>query len=282
MNIKKCYTCKKTIKGRFVVFKDRYYCASCGVTCASCGKKVTQLYEHKADKSVVLCKSCYINKYAEKCSCCNRAALTYYKVKNRVYCEYCIKTSQCVSCTYPVGKSGVKIDKGLYSCVACYKKALLSPGDLVKYYKKVRKFLKKEFSMVLPEIHYLYLAKLHQMKHRRNKYLKHTRGYYKNENGEISIYILRGLSISSAIGVLAHEMTHIWQVANNISHANTFIYEGFAEWVSYKTLCAFKYTHEAELKIRNLFPQYSRGLQICMDLEKKKGVGAVFNYIRNN
>jgi len=54
--------------------------------------------------------------------------------------------------------------------------------------------------------------------------------------------------------------------------------EGFAEWVSYKVLDHVKYTHKREgmLKRDDI---YGRGLRRMLDIEKKGGQQAVFDYI---
>lgn len=273
----KCSTCKQIIKDQYFKYQGKYYCQNCGIKCSSCGCKVIEHYRDKAGN--ILCEKCYLQQYSRQCSCCGQFITQYVKVNQRIYCQKCSKSPNCISCNYPSGKNRVMIDNRIYSCNNCYKTAILEPQQLIKLYQEVNIILKRDFKLQIPAVDYLYLSNLRKMKLVKRKLSSYLKGFYLNKNGTVSLYILRGMSKANTIGVLTHEMVHIWQIANKLNSQNILIFEGFAEWTSYKILELFNYSEQMRLLQINLFAEYRKGLDFFLELERKKGINGVLNFI---
>jgi hypothetical protein len=93
------------------------------------------------------------------------------------------------------------------------------------------------------------------------------------------IYIQYGLSTSRIHEVMAHEFTHAWQIYNCPLDQEQLLIEGFAEWVAYKysqgRTSGGSFTNKGNTV-------YGRGLNFFLDMEKKLGEKAVFDYVKKN
>ena len=95
-----------------------------------------------------------------------------------------------------------------------------------------------------------------------------------NDRNSSVIYVLyEGAADYKFKGILAHEYAHVWHYRAMGRHENTFIAEGFAEWIRYHySKEHFEYPSD---------PEYTEGLNFFLDLEKKKGKKGVFKYLLN-
>lgn len=130
-----CHRCGKKITGKYYTFNSKHYCKECGVRCDVCGKKISKVYSE--NKIEVLCISCYKNKYAKRCSNCNKPLDKYVVIEGKNYCKDCYEklfSIRCESCGKTISKyyevSGKTYCKNCYKenfgkvCFGCGKKLL--------------------------------------------------------------------------------------------------------------------------------------------------------------
>ncbi len=97
------------------------------------------------------------------------------------------------------------------------------------------------------------------------------------------IYLSQDLTRREALGVLAHEYGHAWQYQNlsDIDSVETLLFEGFAEWLSYRVLAEAGDTEGTASVMRDT-SIYGRGARWFLSLEKREGLDGVLNRARHN
>ena len=94
------------------------------------------------------------------------------------------------------------------------------------------------------------------------------------------IYYLRGVSLSDFIGAMSHEMTHAWEY-ENCPNSDTYIKEGLAQWIEWKTLTGLGFYKEASKVYENVEPEYIKGFLFFKEMEKKYTPKEILKRVRN-
>lgn len=97
------------------------------------------------------------------------------------------------------------------------------------------------------------------------------------------IYLNEDLTRREALGVLAHEYGHAWQyqTRSDIDRVETLLFEGFAEWLSYRVLAEAGDTEGTASVMRDT-SIYGRGARWFLSLEKREGVDGVLHRARHS
>jgi hypothetical protein len=103
-------------------------------------------------------------------------------------------------------------------------------------------------------------------------------GFYQPRDPE-SIWIIVGRSKNMTISDMSHELAHAWQVTNTPIQDRMLV-EGFATWCQYKVMKTLGYAGFAEDIFKLGDPDYSEGLRLFMELERKRGVKGVVEYAK--
>ena len=103
-------------------------------------------------------------------------------------------------------------------------------------------------------------------------------GLFYRQNDKFEIYVLYGLRLKDLYQVISHEIAHAW--ASEYCRPNLTLTEaeGFAQWVAYNTLRHFNFMAFSKTLLEGN-TDYSRGLKMMLEIEKKGGKEAVFNYL---
>ena len=106
-----------------------------------------------------------------------------------------------------------------------------------------------------------------------------TLGLYARRGIRRSIYVQSGLPIILFLQVAAHEYAHPWQGENCPILRDLLVHEGFAEWVAYKVLDYYGYSHNQERMIARQ-DIYGQGLRWALEIENKYGVEGLLQACR--
>ncbi|MCL5036865.1 MAG: hypothetical protein M1269_07100 [Chloroflexi bacterium] len=109
---------------------------------------------------------------------------------------------------------------------------------------------------------------------------------YKTMNGPLGmasvsgkLYVLQGLEVAEAFGVMAHEMGHMWVFQHSPKRNNIYAQESFATWISYKLCIKKGYYHYAVSISGWLYPGYQKAFTMFHELEREKGEQGIFEYM---
>lgn len=95
-------------------------------------------------------------------------------------------------------------------------------------------------------------------------------GKYRYLADRHEIFVSRNVTVARTIRILGHELGHAYYEENYRQYKSAIYREGFAEWVSYKTLRQLGYSKEASA-IRRRSDVYGQGLKIMLQAEKAGG-----------
>jgi hypothetical protein len=158
----------------------------------------------------------------------------------------------------------------------------MDPQEASKILDDIEEFLKTSLGMEVKHSSGLTLVDRYQLREiaQDQPEKEDLLGLFKRINHKFDIYLLYGLPKALAISVLAHEFAHAWQAENIPVAQDLILKEGFAEWVAYKVLQAFKYRQEAEciMKRKDL---YGQGFHFFRKVEKNKGSKFTIEYIKS-
>lgn len=308
-----CSGCGKIFKSLITV-GDRKFCRDCYSKikrCDFCGEPLSRSYTMYPELGINLCPKCEAS--APRCQSCNRPAKTLNRIgdtylcdvcaakvnrcyscgepllsdykffegdESRKYCDRCVKKyPKCADCGAPSGPQGTELDDGRYLCAACRSLAIFSPALITPIKRDVIGYLSGVMNM---DIEHSIDYTVQDQKFLEEKSEDHNHdinGLFYRRGLDFNIYVLYGLRRKDLVWVLAHEVTHAWQAENCPQDLVSEDREGFAQWVAYHATINFGYGQYAE-NMRKGTGMYSRGLNKMIEMEKKSGSKAVFDYIK--
>lgn len=202
----------------------------------------------------------------------------YYKVGKieKAYCSACINSPRCDVCGFPVGKKYWTLSDGRIICRSCEATSIMDYEVAFDLFKATKRYLKSYLNMDFRHTVGFRLADKNELaKHGHN-----LLGLFRQKGNRYAIYVLSGLPKAVMIGVLAHELTHLWQAENVRVKQSKLLSEGFAQWVEYKLLNHFHQETQMYL-LDQRTDTYGQGLRVVKAIEKKAGTTNVFNDIKN-
>lgn len=234
-----------------------------------------------------ICISC--SNKIQHCASCQVPLLEDYftfQGDNRPFCQECSKDgNRCSICTLPLTQKYIKLKDGRVICAVCKKTSVKTEAQARKILDKVLAYLKQNFNMKIRKTTKLHLVDSKTLIKIRKKHSKdfggkdrRALGYFLRKGDSFEVYIENMLPYSLCLAVLAHEYAHAWQADHFPPKASILYIEGFAEWISYRTLLHYKYKKEA-FKISKQKDIYGQGFKKIYALETKYGVQNVIKKV---
>ncbi len=242
-----------------------------------------------------VCVTC--NRYDRYCYACGQAIKSKY-IKydgGGHYCENCYrKRSPCDVCGAPLTEAQWRLSDGRVTCAYCHATAIYDPSEAAGLYAEMKAILDRLLGMSLNIPTGLALVDRNQLgeiilqqresTQRESEEENHlnpqqTLGLYARRGIRRGIYVQTGLPRMLYLQVAAHEYAHAWQGENCPLLKDLLAREGFAEWVAYRVLGVYGYTHGQE-RMRSRVDIYGQGLAWMLDIEASQGVEGVYHACR--
>ncbi len=295
----KCNICNKSVKNKYHRY-DKYkkiYCNHCFTKSDKCF--ICKLPSSKTVllESVRICMDCYSNKY--HCGSCDSELESgslgiIYGIQG-FFCKRCIGLRyKCSRCGFPANDRAKKlllVENSFYLCKDCQPCSILTEEVADNILMNVANILDKKMNLDIIEhlsiklltkteirygINKMAMGKMITAKNDR-KYELYPSFFSMNEN-KYTIYILKGLHISTFISVLTYEYVMLWQSKYFIHQISKILWEGIAEWIVTKVMILLGY-HEEINKIESTLNQFAIGLKKIQVIERSKGVKGVVRLI---
>jgi hypothetical protein len=233
---------------------------------------------------------------ADRCAACEGPLLppTSHEAPDpRWFCASCVQAEQrCDFCFVPVSKSPRNVwPDGRKACADCWSTAVTSAGELASLAAMARAWMQKRLQMEMPDCpcsleHAAAIAKMHGRTFAPVPgFNPRPTGFYRKPFAGTAqgIFIEHGTPRSMAYGVLAHELTHLWQW-HTWSHdpaITLVVVEGLAMWVEYHALLDVGAIFAARHSERYGDAVYGLGFRIALAVEKESGFDAVKSRMRD-
>ncbi len=208
----------------------------------------------------------------------------YLKIEERgIFCETCFESRPaCASCGSPVGQDGQALPDGRHLCPVCHRTAVFDQSAARAVFEQVKGIIGQELGLALNVPTPIYLADRQQLKATAERLgetlepmpVDQSLGFYLRQGRRRGIYVLSGLPRTLLTSVLAHEYAHAWQAEHNPVGGELLLWEGFAEWVAYKTIAYLGQT----AMMRQMQAQsniYGQGLRQMLEIERERGIAGV-------
>jgi hypothetical protein len=230
-----------------------------------------------------LCPACAVQ--TPRCAACHCAIYASYfedPVSGAIYCEACQNRGpRCGVCGCAAGVGARLLHDGRHICASCDSTAVYEPGRAEELYRHVIQLAEQTLGLRVNLLPLLLLVDRGQMLSALRQAglveIDHPDlvfGLYIRRGRRRVIYAESGLPQIMLIQVLAHEHAHAWQGENCPLLHDLLPYEGFAEWVAYKTLMAMRAVKKAAL-MEARGDLYGQGLRMLLDIERTRGPAGV-------
>ncbi len=281
-----CSLCGQPLKGGGAVFKPRqgssgrglsvcHQCLGSVVRCPSCR---TPVHESWAGP----CPGCGAE--LPRCRACGAIIAGDYIEVNGYgpYCQTCGQMRPaCVACGSLVAEEeGRALPDGHHVCSRCDRTAIYDEVVARTLFEQVKAITDRDLGLALNVPTPVYLVDRNQLALMAQHLdgdaqpLDQSLGFYLRQGRQRGIYVLLGLPQILLMRVLAHECAHAWQAEHNPFGGELLAWEGFAEWVAYKTLAGLGYA-DALRQMCARRDVYGDGLRWMLEIERARGVQGV-------
>ncbi|MFC1878907.1 LIM domain-containing protein [Chloroflexota bacterium] len=241
-----------------------------------------------------VCATC--SQYNQFCQACGKPIKRNYVEVEGVgrYCEKCYRQrTPCDVCGAPLTDQHWKLSDGRVSCAFCHATAIYAPAEGAVLYDEMKTSVAELFGLSLNVPTGLALVDRNQLAEVISQQQKNmsddahnnildpnmTLGLYARRGMRRGIYVQTGLPRMLFLQVAAHEFAHAWQGENCPLLRELLVHEGFAEWVAYRVLGRYGYTHgQARMKARQDI--YGQGLRWALEIETKQGPAGLLEACR--
>jgi hypothetical protein len=227
---------------------------------------------------------------ADRCAACEGPLLppTRHEAPDpRWFCDPCVRAEpRCDFCCVPVGGRPRNVwPDGRKACADCWSTAVTSAGELARLAAMARAWMRKRLGMEMPDCpcsleHAAAIAKMHGRTFAPAPgFNPRPTGFFRKQlagNAE-GIFLEHGTPRSMAYGVLAHELTHLWQwhTWSRDRDCALALVEGLAMWVEYHALLDAGAIFAARHSERYGDAVYGLGFRIALAIERESGFDAV-------
>jgi ribosome-binding protein aMBF1 (putative translation factor) len=288
-----CQLCGRSILGRFHLYHHPTWpeeqqlrvCGDCvegAVRCTAC--QIPMVGQGEAG----LCPTCAVA--ALHCLSCGRPITDQYaEVGGKgPYCESCLRErDRCDICGTPLGHTHQLLTDGRQICAQCHATAVYDQETASQLYRQAQQTIQERLGLSLNVPTYLFLVGRDQLvqivrkrKKVRTEQVTSMLGIYSRQGMKRGIYVQSGLPRLLMMQVAAHEWGHAWQGENCPLLRDIVVIEGFAEWVSYKTLVALGAPRPEMMKMVQRPDVYGQGLRQALAVEKATGEAGVIEWCR--
>lgn len=211
------------------------------------------------------------------------------------FCNDCYNNrNKCDVCGAPLTDKSWELSDNRLTCGYCHKTAVYDPGDASAIYDELKSIISVHLGLQLNIPTSMALVDRNQLADIINKQTQlqtnnngnenldpqKTLGIYTRRGIRRGIYIQTGLPRTLLIQIAAHEFAHAWQAENCPLISEQLVHEGFAEWVSFRTLGYYGYTQQQNQMIQRT-DIYGRGLNWALQVEAQSGIQGVINTCLN-
>lgn len=229
-----------------------------------------------------------------KCSVCKKTMMSgryYLTLDDRPVCENCYNKypDRCMTCNIPVPQKTGSRYGSYVTCDECSKDIIVTKEQLRQVFNEICRYMKKEFGLTVPvkpeNVKFSDMSIMSDMIRNNmydvpTEYGDNTIGLF--SQGDMTIYIQKGMSRITVCDILTHESAHSWMYKYGKIGADLLFSEGFAEWCSYKFLTNMGQTKYLKDKMERESDLYNEGLSKMIKLEKQIGTSKITEYVRTH
>jgi len=203
-----------------------------------------------------------------------------------LYCETCFHERRpCDVCGAPLTEAHWRLSDGRITCAHCHATAIYSPDEAAHLYEDIKTAVVQLYGLQLNVPTGLALVdrnQLGQVIHQQQEKMRNTKtgaveidplqtlGLYARQGMRRGLYVQSGLPRMLFLQVAAHEYAHAWQGENCPLLSDQLVHEGFAEWLAYRIMGRYGYSHCQE-RMEARKDIYGMGLRWALDIESKQG-----------
>jgi hypothetical protein len=292
-----CDLCGQKSKNYLSVGGKNYCSKECaanaGPHCSVCNNALFGVKFLKSEKALFCSEACYLTT-TPKCVLCSQKSMDRHKIIGKDFCGKCVKLPTCDGCKLP--SNGNKHADGREICKSCEIDGVQNEEKAKEIYLNVKSILATKFKIETTEGLALTLINKDELFKIKGSATPTERGFYRqkesqnfkkildDKGNEISkekvsttiddrhIFILSFLPVNHFRNVVAHELTHNWQMTQYPQLDNKLIEEGLAEYVAYLLNVDEKDTDLIKQKMDNKDPVYGDGFRFVKEWDKGKGI----------
>lgn len=286
-----CSLCGQPLLGNGAIFKSRQ-AGGCGLSvCHRCLRSSPRCPLCRAPIRPNDSNHCpFCGGELLSCRLCGQAIIgPYVEVNGRgPFCETCYQTRPiCAACGSLATDGGRALPDGRHVCPVCDRTAVYNEATARALFGQLKAIVSHKLGLSLNIPTPVYLVDRDQLaavaRQLDNKIeplsLDQSLGVYLRQGRRRGIYVLLGLPQTLLTRVLAHEWAHAWQAERNPYGGKPLVWEGFAEWVAYKTMAELGQT-DALRQMRARTDVYGDGLRRMLHIEGTRGVEGVLAIVR--
>ena len=203
-------------------------------------------------------------------------------------CRRCQETApRCDVCGVPLGEDHVRLPDGRRTCARCHQTAVYDPIRAQALFERVTHIVAGQLKLELnvgADFTLVDGQHLRRMAQEASSELytdpEKAVGLFVRKGRRRALYVVTGLPQIMLIQTIAHEWAHAWQGENCPLLKDPLLREGFAEWVSYKTLQALGATKKLALMAEQN-GLYGEGLRHMLKVEQHNGFDRVLALCRH-
>lgn len=295
--MKHCNLCGRAVApNEYRVFARKHNPRDKGLTvCAQCERDqprciVCQTPSVAQNLRAGICRDCL--REGLHCKTCGKKIAGDFLLLNGndgPYCADCFqKFAPCDICGAPAGEDAVTLADGRVLCARCSQTAINDPFTANEVFHQVIDALDRSLGLRLnlrPQLMLVDRARLMELARVAAQENGHDTervlGLFMRQGRKRFIYLQEHLPRILMIQIVAHEFAHAWQGEQAPLLQDNVLREGFAEWVAYHMLQELGAQKKAAQMLQRQ-DSYGQGLRELLELERKKSIGDVLKFIRNN
>lgn len=243
-----CTHCQAELEAQWTEFQGKKYHPACyqqfvQPRCYHCQKPISGAY--RQDSDALFHPVCYATRHDLFCNLCQQPLTDRYLTDlwgNKGHLHHGnLPTLQCQVCARLISQTtsngGVQFGDGRVVCGICQITAIDDPQQVQQAKTSVLEQLKTVGFTYIPEYVAVTLAEQHLLQWRMQASPSaNIHGYTKTLDRQVpglglvrehSIFVLHGLPRVAFMGVLAHELLHVWLQEHRLNHLSKATTEGF-------------------------------------------------------
>ena len=297
-----CDQCRRPIKGTYTIFNGLKLHDACfkryhAEYCAVCGGMLSGEYAIFQDQSMH--DSCYYKRFAQYCGICERELLGEYLFNSwgdTVHASHADEFPACDYCNRLKAEQltgrGIRYHDAREVCGVCYATAVTKMGDAEALLDTVLTRLRLN-GIAIDHKFELDLIDRNEMSRLNSEAgreawgftnLRQQRQYFGLvKTSKIKVYVLSGMPRDYLVGVLAHELMHVWLFTNSPLENDPALNEGSCEYAAYLALRVRRTQHAEyylESQLANEDPIYGDGFRSVLSWAQSVGVDGWLTYLR--
>lgn len=291
-----CQLCGKPLTGRYHVVRHALWtddqrmcvCSVCLAVRARCSQCNLPISQDASTTGSMLCPTCAES--LPHCLACGKQITGKQYLRRHSeqgpYCANCIRVRpKCDICGMPQTNRRWQLADGRVVCEVCNHTAVYTQQQADQLYKMLRLHVQQILGLATSQSVALYLIDRNEMAARLRQVTLPRPELATNINQVLglfarfpevgpSIFMQTGLPRLIFLQIAGHEYAHAWQHERCPDLDDLLKVEGFAEWVAYRVLGAYRADAEQAI-MRDRTDLYGQGLAWALALDAQGGPAAV-------